>query len=283
MEGHSTIRNAANAPVRDRQRSASEVTALDRGIRVLEMVVDAGEDVALGAIAKRTQLPRSTVHRLLQTLVAHGLLEPSGGGLYRIGPKLLALAGRVVETVDYSSLIGATLRDLQSQTLETIHFGILNGLGGVYVAKLPGRRPYQMVSRVGDPIALHSSSIGKAILAFLPADERAQLISQLDLVRKAANTITSRRELEADLEAARARGWTLDNEENEDGIRCIGSPVFNHASRVVGAISVSAPVFDFTVEAAINFAPTLRAAAQRASYALGATPELFTSMTAATP
>jgi IclR family acetate operon transcriptional repressor len=255
---------------------AGEVTALERGIRVLEAVIEGGPESSLADIAARVELPKSTVHRLLQTLVAHHYVETASAGTYRGSSRLLALAGRIVESVDYAQLIGPALRELQQQTLETIHFGILDGPRAVYVEKLPGRRAYQMNSRIGNPLPLHCSALGKAILAFLPAEERDRVVGGLTLSRRTDTTLTTRRALEADLKKTRARWWALDDEENEKGIRCMGTPVFDQTGRVIGAISVSAPVFDFTLEDATSFAATLRAAARRASDALGAPPELFT-------
>jgi DNA-binding IclR family transcriptional regulator len=242
---------------------------------VLEAVIEGGAESTLAEIAARVALPKSTVHRLLQTFVSMDYLETSSRGSYRGSSRLLAMAARIVESVDYAGLIGPALRALQEQTLETIHFGILDGHQAVYVEKLPGRRAYQMKSRVGNPIPLHCSAIGKSILAFLPAEERERLIGKIALERRTDTTITSRRALLDDLTKTRARWWALDDEENEKGIRCMGTPVFDQSGRAVGAISVSAPVFDFTLEDARAFAPVLRAAARQASQALGSPADVF--------
>jgi DNA-binding IclR family transcriptional regulator len=277
MEGHSTIRNGAGDDDGPPGRSggAREVASLERGIRVLEAVVDGGSEVSLGEIAARVGLPKSTVHRLLNTFVSLGYLDTGEGGHYRGGSRLLALAGRIVASVDYAGLAGPALRRLQDHTVHTVHFGVLEGPVAVYVEKLTGRRPYEMTSRVGHTIPLHSSGIGKSILAFLAPEERGRLIGEITLSRWTETTITSRRALEADLKHVRARWWALDDEENQKGIRCVGTPVFNHTGRVMGAISVSAPVFDFAIDDATSLTPALRAAAREVSEALGAPPELF--------
>jgi DNA-binding IclR family transcriptional regulator len=279
MEERSTIRNNSTegtlAPTARIAPGTGEVTALERGIRVLEAVIEGGPESSLAEIAARVALPKSTVHRLLQTFISLEYLETSSRGCYRGSTRLLAMAGRIVESVDYAGLIGPALRALQEQTLETIHFGILDGRQAVYVEKLAGRRAYQMKSRVGNPLPLHCSAIGKAILAFLPAEERDRITSEITLDRRTDTTLTSRRALEEDLTRTRARWWALDDEENEKGIRCMGTPVFDQSGRAIGAISVSAPVFDFTLEDAGAFAPVLRNAARQASQALGAPAELF--------
>jgi IclR family acetate operon transcriptional repressor len=276
MEGHSTMQNG---PEDDRSLrrtgGAGEVTALERGIRVLEAVVDGAPAVSLGEIAAHVGLPKSTVHRLLHTFVSLGYLDTSEGGTYRGGSRLLALAGRIVESANYASLAGPALRRLQDHTVHTVHFGVLDGRVAVYVEKLPGRRPYEMTSRVGHTMPLHSSAIGKSILAFLPPRERDELIGHLKLERWTESTLTSRRALETELKDIRARWWALDDEENQKGIRCVATPVFNHTGRVLGGISVSAPVFDFTLEDTTALTPALRAAAREVSAALGAPPDLL--------
>jgi IclR family acetate operon transcriptional repressor len=277
MEGRSTIRNGAEdeGSTPGRTGNTGEVTALERGIRVLETVVEGGSQISLREIAARVGLPKSTVHRLLNTFVSLGYLDTGEGGTYRGSSRLLALAGRIVESIDYARLAGPALRELQEHTVHTVHFGVLDGPVAVYVEKLQGRRPYEMTSRVGHTMPLHSSAIGKSILAFLPAEDRDRLIGELNLERWTETTITSRRALETELKDVRARWWALDDEENQKGIRCVGTPVFNHTGRVLGGISVSAPVFDFTVEDATSLAPSLRSAARKVSAALGAPAELF--------
>ncbi|MDX6439382.1 MAG: IclR family transcriptional regulator, acetate operon repressor [Gaiellaceae bacterium] len=283
MEARSSVRNASTrrqprvpppSLATDAPTNDLGVTALSRGIRVLEAVVEGGPGSSIAEIAARVALPKSTVHRLLHTFVAHGYIETTGDGYYRGSSRLLALAGRIVGAINYGRLVEPVLRRLQQHTLETIHFGVLDGVQAIYVEKLEGRRAYQMTSRVGNPIPLHCSAIGKAILAFLPKHERVALINQLALVRRTRNTISSKRALEDELRQTRGRGWTVDEEENEVGIRCLGAPVFDHTGGVVGAISVSGPVFDFSPEHAESFGPRLLLAAREASEALGAPPEV---------
>jgi DNA-binding IclR family transcriptional regulator len=130
-------------------------------------------------------------------------VEARGDGRYRGGPRVLAVAGRIAETVGHARLIEPILRELQAHTDETIHFGILSGLEAVYVAKLAGPRPYQMASQVGTPLHLHSTAIGKAILSYLPDDRRHALTELIELSRRTERTITSRRGIEEEAQTTR--------------------------------------------------------------------------------
>jgi IclR family transcriptional regulator, KDG regulon repressor len=276
MKERSVIRNAQEdrrprTAIQGDSATKGRVVALMRGIRVLEAVVETGARASLAEITTHVDLPKTTVHRLLQTFVESGYVETRGDGYYSGGPRVLAVAGRIVETVGYARLIGAVLRELQDHTDETIHFGILSGLEAVYVEKLGGRRPYQMASQIGKPLPLHCTAIGKAILSFLPDDQRHSLINLTELSRRTERTITSRRGIEEEVQRTRERGYSLDDEENEDGIRCVGVPVFDYTGRVIGGISVSAPVFHLSLNDATMLVPALLASGRKASEAFGAT------------
>lgn len=282
MKDRSAVRNAIRRKAARGEQpveSASKggVTALERGIRVLEAVVEYGAEASLAEITARVKLPKTTVHRLLQTFVERGYVEARGDGRYRGGPRVLAVAGMIVETVGYSRLIEPILRELQNHTDETIHFAILSGLEAVYVAKVPGPRPYQMGSRVGSPLQLHCTAIGKTILAFLPDDRRHALTDLIELTRRTDRTITSRRKIEEEARVTRARGYALDDEENEDGIRCVGVPVFDYTGQVIGGISVSGPAFHLTLDIARSVVPALCASGLEASRALGAPAHLLSA------
>jgi DNA-binding IclR family transcriptional regulator len=124
-----------------------------------------------------------------------------------------------------------------------------------------------MASIIGMRLALHSSAMGKAILAF--AADRDPLLGRLNLASHTRKTITDLPTLVAELDAVRLRGYAVDDEENEDGIRCIAAPVFDYRGDSVGAVSVSAPAVAFTTQEAISLAPEIMAAADAISSAIG--------------
>jgi IclR family acetate operon transcriptional repressor len=265
MERRSDIRNAAaNAP---------SVTSVERAFALIEALVARGVDVSLGDLAADAGLPKPTAHRILQTLSRGGYVDSNGAGGYLPGPRLLVLAGGLLDTSGYARYARPALAELERQTPETIHFAVLIGDEAVYVEKLEGRQPYRMASRIGMPLALHCTAIGKVILAYLPENaglRRAALAGQLE--RRTDRTLVESAELERELVAIRSQGYALDDEENEAGVRCVGAPVFGGAGRVVGGISVSAPALQFSREDATSLAPIVIEAAQGVSRAIGAPP-----------
>jgi DNA-binding IclR family transcriptional regulator len=130
---------------------------------------------------------------------------------------------------------------LRDRTGETVHLGVLEAGQVVYVEKLESPGPLRMASMVGRIVPAHSTALGKAMLAYLPGAGGADR-GEARLVRRTPNTITDPARLFQELAAIRARGYSIDNVENEEGIRCVGAAIFDHRGRVAGAVSVSGSV-----------------------------------------
>ncbi|RCG32536.1 IclR family transcriptional regulator [Sphaerisporangium album] len=244
-----------------------EGSSIDKALAVLEAIA---EHHRVTDIAAATGVSKSTVHRILQSLVEWGFARADGSGGYEPGPRILTLAGKVMSRFDPSRQASAALRALHERTGYTTHFGIRGGDEAVYVEKLEGRRPYQMPSRVGMSLRLHSTAIGKAVLAELDDDEVRAIAARTGLARLTGATLTDVGELLAHLGKVRELGYAMDDEENEPGIRCVGAAVFDHTGRVLGGISISTLAMDMEREALEELAPVVVAAARDVSLALGA-------------
>lgn len=202
-----------------------------------------GEHDRIVTIAQATGLPKSTVHRILQTAVEQGFARAAGGGTYVVGPQVLALAGHLLTRLDPSQ-VDAELHRLAERTGCTVHYARLDGDEAYYVAKVEARRPYRLASRVGMALRLHSTSIGKAILAELPDPDVLALLGRTGMERRTDRTVTETAELLERLGQIRRQGYAVDDEENEPGVRCVGAAVRGHRGAVVGGISVSYLVGD---------------------------------------
>ena len=225
----------------------------------------------LGSIAERAQLPKSTVHRILKRLVERGYARAQGEGVYMLGPRILAMAGGMLERLDPGPAARTILRELHEDVGHTVHLAMLAGDEAVYVEKLvdPGL-PYQTASRVGGRIPLHCTSIGKAILAAMPPEEARALLARRKLVQRTPHTLVTPRALRAEMERVRQREFAIDDEENERNIRCVGSVVRDHRGRPVAAVSVSALTVELSFDDALALGPRVVAAGQALSAALGA-------------
>lgn len=242
--------------------------AVEKVLAVLEALADHRR---LTDLSRSTGLPKSTVHRILQTLVDQGFAAYDDAG-YGPGPRMLGLAGRTLGKIDATLGAEPALRRLQEQYSATVHMAVLTGDEAVYVRKIEGNKPYRMVSRVGMAIPLHCTGIGKAILAGMTDDDVAALAGRTGLPRRTPQTLTTLDALLADLVTVRDRGWARDLEENEVGIVCVGAAIRDHSGRVSAGISVSQLRSDPTAVDVDQLGPDVAAAAAEVSSVFGARP-----------
>lgn len=248
-------------------RARPALSAIEKVVAVAESL-DQGH--RLSAIARLTGLPTSTVHRILRELVALGWVRESGGD-YRFGARLLSLVGRTSDAPEIVRAARPILRALCERTSHTVHLALRQGDEAVYIDKLDGRRIYQMRSGIGLSVSLHSTAIGKALLARLPDSEVRLIAERTGLPARTERTITRIQALLTHLALVRRRGFAVDNEENEAHTRCIGAVVLDHRDLPIGGLSLSSLVFDLDGQHLRRFAPLVVSAAREVSAALGAT------------
>lgn len=243
-----------------------------KALDVLEYLADADRALTAQEVALGCGLSRTTAHRLLTTLLTRGYVASAGEGQYRLGSGILRLRHRLLDRLDLPAAAKPELREICRRCDETAYLAVLDGAEILYLDRVESSHSIRLRSSVGTRGALHSTSLGKAILAFLPPDERAALLDGTILTRRTARTITDRAALEAHLGLVRERGFAIDDIENEDGVRCLSAPVFGHDGRVVAAVSVSGPAFRLSAERLIAFAPVVTRAADGVSAGLGFLP-----------
>jgi len=248
-------------------KTSQSGNASEKVLVVLEALV---MDRRLGDLAVSTGLAKSTVHRILQTMVREDFATVDDSGGYLPGPRLTGLAGRVVGRLD--ALVGAdpVLRRLQQSTGATVHLAVLSGDEAIYVRKLEASKPYRMASRIGMAIPLHCTSIGKAMLSCAPREYVEALVARTGLARRTPNTLTSIEALQANLDEARERGWAMDDEENETGVVCAGAAVRDHTGRVTAGVSVTQLRSDPAATSLDVLGPLVANAAAEVSMGLGA-------------
>jgi IclR family KDG regulon transcriptional repressor len=224
----------------------------------------------LTALAQAVGIPKSTAHNLLKTLQLYDFVrQDADTKRYQLGPRVHELGFLFSKGSDLIPKAAPFLRRLAQQTKETVKLGVLSN--GQMLVVFAIESPHQLHTRgdVGRRWCLHSSGLGKAILAALPIEEALDLMGQEGMLRFTNRTITDIRTLEANLREAHVRGYAMDWEENEPGVRCLASGVRDRSSGIVAALSVSGPSLRITekssrelavlvVEAARNIAAALR-------------------------
>lgn len=229
-----------------------DVAVLLKALDVLEALSDTG-DLGLADIAARTGASKASVFRVLATLVGRGYVtKDPGTRRYSPGPRLVTIALATTAKIRLVPRARPILAGLRDEFGETANLGVLIETEVVYLEIAESSRSLRMSSTVGTRDGIHSTSLGKAILAALPVAEARGLLVRCDRRQTTRRTLTDLDALMADLRAIRSRGYSVDDEENEVGARCIGVAVTDVRGRPQAAISVSGPaarVADAEIEA----------------------------------
>jgi IclR family acetate operon transcriptional repressor len=213
-----------------------------RLLRLIEALGRSDEPVQLADLAAAAALSKPTAHRLLGVLTAEGWALAHDGGRYGIGPSARAIAAMVTRAGREDS-VESVLVELQRKVGQTIHLGMRSGDRIVYTHKVEGPQPFAMASRVGTEQPLHSTGIGKCILAGLDEPAVAEFVERAGLERRTQRTITTLNALTWELAKVREQGYAIDEQENEANIRCVAAPIRAVAGRTIGAVSISTVTF----------------------------------------
>lgn len=215
------------------------VSAVSRALEVLEAFRSA-EELSLAEISERVGLNKSRVFRLLYTLVEHGYVERNWDGTrYVLGLKLLERAACV--RMDLRELTLPYMRMIHERFNETVNLGILEDEQVIYISTLESSRPIRMAESMGSRSPVHSTALGKAIIANLADDDLKTLVSRISLLKVTERTITDSKKFDDELRKVRRRGYAVDNRENDAEGCCIGAPILDRRGHALAAISISGP------------------------------------------
>lgn len=236
------------------------VQALERGLKLLAAIADA-DGLSLTSLAQRSGIAPSTAHRILATLKASGLVycDPQGG--YLIGVQAFRIGNAFLRNRKLAEAGRGTMRRLMEESGETVNLGIEDDGYVVFVSQTESHQSVRAFHRPGSRSPLHASSIGKAIMAALTDDEAVERLHRSGMPKFTEHTIIDPQALLAELAQVRKRGWSIDDEERADGLRCVGSAIYNEYGEVVGAISISGPKVRMTEERLGEIGPMVKRAA----------------------
>jgi len=244
---------------------ASVSTTVAKAISILDKLASKADvGVSLAELCSLIEMPKSSTHRYLVTLQELGLAERKSNDRYYLGTKVIELAGVYLLKSDLRNDSQAALDELAEMTGETVHLAVPSGTEVIYIAKVESKHALSMFSHIGARLPMHCTALGKAILAFSDYRDLHAIVTK-PLITRTPNSITSIEALENELELIRSRGYAIDNEENEIGIRCVGAPIFDYTNKPIGAISVSAPSDRMDQERCNTLGPLVHLAAQKVS------------------
>lgn len=242
----------AQETVSDENSPKYTVRALERGMAILTCFSMDKPELGITELSNILGLHKATVHRLLVTLTNNGMVEHNDrNGKYRLGIKLFELGSVVASQMDLRKRGLPILEELGARCGETVHLVVLDRDEAIYVEKVENPRALIRYSQVGKRLPLHCTAVGKVLLAGLPDQEMARIVETKGLPACTRRTIVSPERLYEEVEEVRAKGYALDAEELEEGLRCIAAPVREFGGRVVAAVSISGPSFRLS-EAAVQ-------------------------------
>jgi IclR family acetate operon transcriptional repressor len=246
------------------------IQAIERAVAILNAFSAEDPELGVTELAGRLGLHKSTVHRFMVNLEAAGLVERTRSARYRLGLRIFELGGLVMQRMNLWDEALPFLEGLVRDTGETGHLAVLDGGEAIYIERVEARRALRIPSAVGRGYPAHATNLGKVLLADLAPDRLRQIVGEGPLGAFTPHTITDPSELEAELERIRAQGFAVDNEEYDEGLRCIGAPIYDHSGRAVAALGIGGPVTRITPERVDELAELVMAAARGLSRRLGA-------------
>ena len=219
-------------------RSSGGVQSVERVFELLDLLADAGGSMTLSELASQTELPLPTIHRLLRTLVNKGHVRQLANRRYALGPRLIRLGEGASKQL--GAMANPQLASLVSSLSETANMALLEGDRVLYVAQVPSPHAMRMFTEVGRRVHTHSSGVGKAVLAQLDDRDALDIVTRAGMPKATEHSIATPEALLHELATIRERGYAIDDNEQEIGVRCFAVPV--PGAPTPTAISVSGPV-----------------------------------------
>jgi DNA-binding IclR family transcriptional regulator len=222
------------------RKNEQTVPALERALSLFELLSQARRGLSLSEISRRLGIPKSSAHLIVTTLERRGYLQRNTQtGHFCFGLKLVSLTRTAMASLDLREVARPFLLDLSKRTGLTVHLAVLEGSEAVIIDKIEAPGLLKVATWVGRRMDTNCTGVGKALIAWLPDEELNALFSGCPLPRHNHRTITSLDKLKQELRLARKRGYSVDNEEDEIGLRCLGAPILSHDNRAIAALSVA--------------------------------------------
>ena len=227
------------------------VQTIERVSLILDILGQHTQGISVRELSSKVELPMGTTHRLLSSLAYFDFVRQDElTKNYHLGFKLVELGNLLINQLDFRTDAKPFMIELAEKTGETIHLVTLDQNEALYIEKVAlNQTGLQMMSRVGLRIPVHCSSVGKILAAHLAEDELDRIVRAKGLPRRTQNSINDISRFKEHLQDVRAKGYAIDDEENEKGIRCVAAPIRSENGEVIAAISISGPSIRLTIKA----------------------------------
>ena len=228
--------------MKGKQQNLYSVPNLDRALAIIEYLAGKSEGYNITGIAEQLGFPKNSVYRIVKTLLMHGYLSQTEK-IYTVTTKLLALGYAALGKINILEIAIEIMRDLRDESKETVLIGTLVGNKGVVLEQVPSSYEIKFTIDVGHIFLPHTAAPGKAILAYLPQQERDRILNEMEYTRYNSKTITNPKSMMECLADVQLRGYAVDSAERIESLHGVASPVFNHWGYPIAAIWITGPAF----------------------------------------
>lgn len=220
----------------------SNVQSLERALTILNKISEYPDGIPIARLSEQVGLTKSTTHRLLATMAnMNYVVKDEETDKYKLGLQILFLSRNLFNNFNIVNTAKRYLEKLSHEVNETVHLCIEDHGEVIYIDKIESNQTIRMYSRIGSRAPMYCTGVGKILLSGMDKDYFEELISKMNFIPKTPTTITSKEEFVKEIEKVKSQGFALDNSENEEVLRCIASPIYDHKGKIIASFSVSGP------------------------------------------
>jgi DNA-binding IclR family transcriptional regulator len=246
------------------------VQSVERTLSIIEILSDYENGLGITEISEKANLHKSTVHRLLNTLIVKGYVKQNeDSNRYNLTLKLFEIGNKKIEKMNIVTSAKPLLHELMEKTNEVIHLVVREGTEIVYIDKVESQNPIRMYSKIGKRSPVYCTAVGKSMLSHMTDNEVKFIWDNSTIEKLTKNTVIDFKKFKEDLNIIKKQGYAIDEQENEIGIRCIGTSILDYKGEICGAISISGSIISFKEEKVNKFAKLIIEYANKISNELG--------------
>jgi IclR family transcriptional regulator, KDG regulon repressor len=227
----------------------SNVQSIERALTILNKLSEYPDGIQIARLTEQVGLTKSTIHRLLATLVSMNyVVKDEETDKYKLGLQVLFLSRNLLNNSSIVTIAKPYLEKLSQEVNETVHLCIEDHGEVIYIDKIESNQTIRMYSRIGSRAPMYCTGVGKVLLSDATPDHLDEVISKTEFIPKTPYTITSKEAFLKEIEMVKLQGYALDNSENEEVLRCIAAPIYDHKGKIIASFSISGPSNRVTLE-----------------------------------
>jgi DNA-binding IclR family transcriptional regulator len=244
-------------------------TAVERALSILEEVAGRTDGMTNSEISRKLEIPKSSASYILRVLEKRGYLVRGNTNRYKLGLRIVGLGRGLLLNLDVREVAKPLMKTLTKKIKLSTHLAVLDNGRAVYVEKVDIESFIKMDIWVGHRLPVHTTAIGKALIANLSEDKVSEILELRGMEKKSSKTITNKAKFLQELAKVREYGFALDNEENNEGVRCVAAPVFNATGEVIAALGTSGTSIQMNDANLSQIAESVRETAHKVSRQMG--------------